>query len=123
MYEGIITLLSFPLPYKHFLKLCLFGQPVLIFFTVGLLERPVIIESGKREKRKVERLEMTGAITPNLQKKKVEVPEGTGTKLGDCPRSKSLLSSAVIIVVVKPFVVFCKKEQLSVVLLHISFFI
>ncbi|XP_064604983.1 protein DEK-like isoform X2 [Liolophura sinensis] len=61
---------------------------------LGLLERPVIIESGKREKRKVERLEMTGAITPNLQKKKVEVPEGTGMKLGDCPRIEHQLQKS-----------------------------
>ena len=53
---------------------------------MGLLERPVVIESGKREKRKVERLEMS-VNTPN-DKKQLHIPEGTGEKLGDCPRSK-----------------------------------
>lgn len=47
---------------------------------LGLLERPVVIESGKREKRKVERLEISN------DKKELHIPEGTGEKLGDCPR-------------------------------------
>ncbi|CAI9739783.1 protein DEK-like [Octopus vulgaris] len=50
---------------------------------LGLLERPVVIESGKREKKKVERLEMS--VTSANDKKKILIPEGTGEKLGDCP--------------------------------------
>jgi hypothetical protein len=55
------------------------------FFPVGLLERPVEV-SGKRERKKTERLSMSGAFTPT--DKKLEVPEGAGTKLGDLPRSE-----------------------------------
>lgn len=54
---------------------------------VGLLERPVVLTSGKREKKKVERLSMSINM-PSSEKKKVEIQEGAGTKLGDCPRSK-----------------------------------
>lgn len=58
-------------------------------FTAGLLERPVIIESGKRrEKKKVERLSMQE--TAPKETRKFEVGEGSGAKLGDCARSKSL---------------------------------
>jgi len=52
---------------------------------VGLLEQPVIIESGKREKKKVERLDMSGNSTPK-EKKKLEIADGAGEKLGDLPR-------------------------------------
>ncbi|KAL8590460.1 hypothetical protein ACOMHN_011673 [Nucella lapillus] len=52
---------------------------------LGLLERPVELTSGKREKKKVERLEVTINL-PNSERKKVDIPEGKGTKLGDCPR-------------------------------------
>ncbi|XP_046578055.1 protein DEK-like [Haliotis rubra] len=52
---------------------------------LGLLERPVVIESGKREKKKVERLAMTMTFAPQ-HRKKVDVPEGSGAKLGECPR-------------------------------------
>ncbi|KAK7489462.1 hypothetical protein BaRGS_00019261 [Batillaria attramentaria] len=52
---------------------------------MGLLEQPVVLTSGKREKKKVERLSMTMNL-PNNDRKKVEIPEGAGVKLGDCPR-------------------------------------
>ncbi|XP_076441371.1 protein DEK-like [Babylonia areolata] len=52
---------------------------------LGLLERPVELTSGKREKKKVERLEVTINL-PNAERKKVDIPEGKGTKLGECPR-------------------------------------
>ncbi|PVD23433.1 hypothetical protein C0Q70_16702 [Pomacea canaliculata] len=52
---------------------------------LGLLERPVVLTSGKREKKKVERLSMSINM-PSSEKKKVEIQEGAGTKLGDCPR-------------------------------------
>ena len=55
--------------------------------TVGLLERPVVLTTGKREKKKVERLSMSINL-PNADRKKVDIQEGAGTKLGDCPRSK-----------------------------------
>jgi hypothetical protein len=55
--------------------------------TAGLLERPVIIESGKRrEKKKVERLSMQE--TAPKETKKFEVGDGSGDKFGDCARSK-----------------------------------
>ncbi|XP_063409142.1 protein DEK-like isoform X3 [Mytilus trossulus] len=53
---------------------------------LGLLEQPVVIESGKREKRKVERLSMTEAYNTPNQPKEVDIPEGVGEKLGDIPR-------------------------------------
>ncbi|XP_050402110.1 protein DEK [Patella vulgata] len=56
----------------------------------GLLERPVIIESGKRERKKTDRLPAGGNFTPS-QKKKIEIPEGKGTKLGECPRIEQKL--------------------------------
>ncbi|KAL5021589.1 hypothetical protein ScPMuIL_000744 [Solemya velum] len=52
---------------------------------LGLLEQPVVIESGKRAKKKVERLDMSAGATPK-EKKKLEIPEGSGDRLGDCPR-------------------------------------
>lgn len=55
---------------------------------MGLLEQPVIIASGKREKRKVERLSMTEAYNTPPQPKELDIPEGVGTKLGDIPRGK-----------------------------------
>ncbi|XP_033737269.1 protein DEK-like [Pecten maximus] len=55
------------------------GEPKL-----GLLERPVVIESGKRQKKKVERLDISGNATPK-EKKQIEF-DGAGLKLGDCPR-------------------------------------
>ena len=52
---------------------------------MGLLERPVVIEEGrKRAKKKVERLDVSVANTP--KEKKTEIPEGDGTKLGEIPR-------------------------------------
>ena len=48
----------------------------------GLLEQP-LVRTGKREKKKVERLTMS---SPATDKKKVEIQEGSGTKLGDIPR-------------------------------------
>jgi protein DEK len=49
----------------------------------GLLEQPVVLEEGcKREKKKVQRLE----VTPTQKERKLEIVEGTGTKLGDIPR-------------------------------------
>ncbi|GAB1610680.1 protein DEK-like [Argonauta hians] len=50
---------------------------------LGLLERPVVIETGKREKKKVERLEMS--VSSANDKKKTLIPEGSGDKLGECP--------------------------------------
>lgn len=51
----------------------------------GLLERPVVIEEGqKREKKKVQRLEVT-APSANKQKR-LSLEEGSGEKLGDIPR-------------------------------------
>lgn len=47
----------------------------------------MVIESGKRAKKKVERLDMSAGATPK-EKKKLEIPEGSGDRLGDCPRSK-----------------------------------
>jgi len=53
---------------------------------VGLLEQPVVLEAGrKREKKKVERLDVSSNITP---KSELKIPEGTGEKLGDIPRSE-----------------------------------
>lgn len=57
----------------------------LIFSEVGLLEQPVIITSGKRTKRKVERLEIS-VSTP--RETKLDIPEGSGVKLGDILASK-----------------------------------
>jgi len=51
----------------------------------ALLERPVVIEEGqKREKKKVQRLE----LTPPSEKKRqqLSLEEGSGTKLRDIPR-------------------------------------
>ena len=57
---------------------------LLVFCLAGLLEQPVIIEEGqKREKKKVQRLEVTPP--PNKQKQ-LSLEEGSGTKLGDIPR-------------------------------------
>lgn len=49
---------------------------------LGLLDQPVEI-SGSRERKKVQRLEVS-FTTPS--KEKHEIPEGNGEKLGDCPR-------------------------------------
>ena len=49
---------------------------------MALLERPVVI-SGKRERKKVERIDVSSGATP--KEKKLEVPEGRGTALGDIP--------------------------------------
>ncbi|KAH9504213.1 hypothetical protein Btru_065322 [Bulinus truncatus] len=49
----------------------------------GLLEVPLVVE-GKREKKKVERLSAT-MMQSMLEKKKLEIEEGPGTKLGDIP--------------------------------------
>lgn len=59
---------------------------------MGSVERPVEILTGKRERRKVDRLSanMLTPATP-AEKKKTLIPEGTGVKLGDCPASKTEL--------------------------------
>ncbi|CAL1536434.1 unnamed protein product [Lymnaea stagnalis] len=49
----------------------------------GLLEVPLVVE-GKREKKKVERLSATMIRSPQ-EKKKVEIEEGSGDKLGEIP--------------------------------------
>ena len=51
----------------------------------GLLEQPVLIESGrKRERRKTDHL--TIAEPPNKDKPKIEYKNGRGEDLGDIPR-------------------------------------
>lgn len=56
-----------------------------IVIIAGLLEQPVVLEEGlKREKKKVLRLEITSP-TPSKDKK-LDIPEGSGEKLGDIPR-------------------------------------
>ncbi|XP_061181760.1 protein DEK-like [Saccostrea echinata] len=61
----------------------------------GLLERPVIIESGKRrEKKKVERLSMQEPAPKET--KKFEVGDGSGDKLGDCARIEFHISKAKV---------------------------
>lgn len=49
---------------------------------LGLLDQPVEI-TGSRERKKVQRLEYS-ITTPS--KEKHEIPEGSGEKLGECPR-------------------------------------
>jgi len=50
----------------------------------GLLERPVVLEEGcKREKKKVQRLEVTPV---HNERKSLSIVDGSGTKLGDIPR-------------------------------------
>ena len=61
---------------------------LLVFISVGLLERPVELTSGKREKKKVERLDVSVNMPSSDRRKKLEIQQGAGTKLGDCPRSK-----------------------------------
>jgi hypothetical protein len=63
---------------------------------VGLLEQPIELISGKREKKKVERLSMTLSL-PSSEKKKVEIVEGKGTKLGDCPRGQQTQTFFVLL--------------------------
>ena len=49
----------------------------------GLLERPVVLDEGrKRERKKTDRLE-TSFTTPGSKGKVMNIPEGSGTKLGD----------------------------------------
>lgn len=61
----------------------------------GLLERPVIIESGKRrEKKKVERLSMQEVVPKEARK--FEVGEGSGDKLGDCARIEYHISKGKV---------------------------
>jgi len=51
----------------------------------ALLERPVVLQEGqKREKKKVQRLEVTPPSTS--KQKRLSLEEGSGTKLGDIPR-------------------------------------
>lgn len=72
---------------RPFYELSYFSNDAHVFvLTVGLLEQPVIIESGKREKKKVERLSMTEAYNTTNQPKEIDIPEGVGEKLGDIPR-------------------------------------
>ncbi|XP_071835949.1 protein DEK-like isoform X1 [Apostichopus japonicus] len=49
----------------------------------GSLDGPVEIMTGKRERKKVERLSMQSP--PEKEKEKFEIKEGRGIKLGDCP--------------------------------------
>ncbi|XP_048758844.2 protein DEK-like [Ostrea edulis] len=61
----------------------------------GLLERPVIIESGKRrEKKKVERLSMQETVPKET--KKFEVGDGAGDKFGECARIEFHISKAKV---------------------------
>merc|ERR1712025_250843 len=51
----------------------------------GLLERPYILEEGrKRERKKTERIDVNFEVTP--KEKGIDIPEGRGEKLGDMPR-------------------------------------
>ena len=51
----------------------------------GLLERPLVLEDGtKRQRKKVERIEVSAIASPT--ERIIIVPEGSGTKLGDIPR-------------------------------------
>ena len=59
----------------------------LLFILVGSVERTPIVESGKRERKKVERLSMSSTFTPP-EKKPLEIPEGKGDKLGDSQASE-----------------------------------
>jgi len=55
------------------------------WYLAGLLERPVVLEEGqKREKKKVQRLEVTPPLS-SVKTKRLSVEEGAGTKLGDIP--------------------------------------
>ena len=56
--------------------------------TVGSVEAPVQIMTGKRDRKKVERLVMVE--TPKTPEKKFEIPVGKGKKLGDMPMSQFL---------------------------------
>ena len=58
---------------------------LLHLFVVALLERPVVL-SGKRERKKVDRIDVSSGATP--KEKKLEIPEGKGTALGEIPNSK-----------------------------------
>ena len=58
----------------------------LLFFPLGLLDKPVVVE-GKRERKKTDRIEI--AVT-SPKTESLVIPEGKGEKLGDCPRSKSV---------------------------------
>lgn len=55
---------------------------------VGLVERPVEIMTGKRNRRKVERLSENMVAPVQTPDKKTAIPEGKGVKLGDCPASE-----------------------------------
>lgn len=65
-------------------------QRVTCLIAVGLLERPVEIQTGKRNRRKVDRLAENVSATPPTagDKKRMTIPEGAGVKLGDCPASE-----------------------------------
>jgi len=53
------------------------------YFSAGLLEQPTVLEAGqKREKKKVERLELTS----EKKERRLSLEQGTGTKLGDIAR-------------------------------------
>ena len=58
---------------------------IFVHCLAALLERPVVLEEGqKREKKKVQRLEVT---PPSSSKqKRLSLEEGSGMKLGDIPR-------------------------------------
>ncbi|XP_052229573.1 protein DEK-like [Dreissena polymorpha] len=60
---------------------------------VGMLERPLIIEDGKkRERKKVER--MSDIMKESLDAKPVEILEGKGRALGDIPFIEHKISRA-----------------------------
>nr|CAB3237321.1 protein DEK-like [Phallusia mammillata] len=52
----------------------------------GLLEQPVEILKDKRERKKVARFTYDDSPAPSAEKKKIEIKEGKGIKLGDHPR-------------------------------------
>lgn len=53
----------------------------------GLFDRP-ILQSGHRERKKTDRLELKYS---DLKDKKVVDPDGSGNKLGDSPKSMCCL--------------------------------
>lgn len=59
----------------------------------GLMDKPVVLADGvKREKKKVQRLDVTPVVDPGSAKGKIEIHEGSGTKLGDIPRIELQIS-------------------------------
>lgn len=61
----------------------------------ALLERPIVLQEGqKREKKKVQRLE----LTPPSEKKerRLSLEEGSGTKLRDIPQIEFQLNKTMV---------------------------